>query len=943
MSKAWKLMPIVAAILLAGMGGSATSAATLAVPDAPLADVEVGLGDLAATAVADVYARSRQFGEISEEQLEQQLANLRLVDQLQESIGALGAGPTSILAAFAAIQARQTVGLPDTDVVGHTTTVGVVAAASAMAARHGVTLSQEDASTLAGYESSLSELSQQALDDVFVRFMEMEDASARAFGINRDEPNRDAAEAAFFAQRNAFIDSVMEFVAGGLTASASASDPDPSVNACPAFAIDWNPRFTRFTEDCALILNLAQPVEADPTDEMFWWQPTQWASYASVDTYSNNAGGNGDGTCSSPTMPAAAIVDLWGSDSYGFSGDRSCGQVGGGFFGSGMIIDFVGDDMYRANSFGVTGGAAAGAGLIIDGEGDDAYLAGWASQNCVPFPAVLMPLSIYKHDACGKGSYGVNGGGFAEGYGAVLDLLGSDGYSAGGAVWDCELCGVGSYGVNGGGYGGGYGLLVDADGAYSVDIDPVTGELWLWPGVDVPGNWFNAGWQSSCSQRCAIGFGGVNGGGLAGYGTLIELGMRSSEYQVAVDGDCISCSVGADSNGGASVGGVGFLWDAGGSDRYSVGNSFSISDCDDVCSLASYGVNGGGYLGGWGMLMDGAGAANSFLVGHQSSVTCTDCKASATDFSHPISLASYGVNGGGSFGGAGTLLSPIGENKFWVGMYSTSTCDSCDYFDNVRSVGAVPLPFYHPKGSHGSNGGGYVGVGLLHGGITRDSYRAGECGANGGGPQVNTVWHRPCWPFDVTLGSGLLFDPAGTDQYNDQQSGIGTDQDVVPKGNYGFQIDNAQPGIVLFPADSDGDGVMSDDDNCPFVANAGQADSDGDGIGDACDGWHNYPSHDVDGDGVPNGQDNCPNRSNGNQQDDDGDGIGNACDGGQNDGPDGDLDGDGVPNSYDNCGQKPNASQRDSDGDGQGDACDTVNNHAGKTVADPNAVDTRGT
>ena len=35
--------------------------------------------------------------------------------------------------------------------------------------------------------------------------------------------------------------------------------------------------------------------------------------------------------------------------------------------------------------------------------------------------------------------------------------------------------------------------------------------------------------------------------------------------------------------------------------------------------------------------------------------------------------------------------------------------------------------------------------------------------------------------------------------------------------------------------DTDGDGILDADDNCPNVANAGQADTDGDGIGDACD------------------------------------------------------------------------------------------------------------
>ncbi len=37
--------------------------------------------------------------------------------------------------------------------------------------------------------------------------------------------------------------------------------------------------------------------------------------------------------------------------------------------------------------------------------------------------------------------------------------------------------------------------------------------------------------------------------------------------------------------------------------------------------------------------------------------------------------------------------------------------------------------------------------------------------------------------------------------------------------------------------DTDGDTVLDPVDNCPTVANTGQADSDGDGQGDACDSF----------------------------------------------------------------------------------------------------------
>jgi hypothetical protein len=57
--------------------------------------------------------------------------------------------------------------------------------------------------------------------------------------------------------------------------------------------------------------------------------------------------------------------------------------------------------------------------------------------------------------------------------------------------------------------------------------------------------------------------------------------------------------------------------------------------------------------------------------------------------------------------------------------------------------------------------------------------------------------------------------------------------------------------------DSDADGILDANDNCPRVYNLDQSDEDGDGIGDACD--------------------NCPNRHNPDQADSDGDGTGDAC------------------------------------------------------------------
>ena len=71
--------------------------------------------------------------------------------------------------------------------------------------------------------------------------------------------------------------------------------------------------------------------------------------------------------------------------------------------------------------------------------------------------------------------------------------------------------------------------------------------------------------------------------------------------------------------------------------------------------------------------------------------------------------------------------------------------------------------------------------------------------------------------------------------------------------------------------DSDEDGIVDEEDNCPLVSNADQADSDNDGIGDVCE-------NDMDGDGVIDDEDNCPEIANPEQEDTDGDGQGDACD-----------------------------------------------------------------
>lgn len=105
-------------------------------------------------------------------------------------------------------------------------------------------------------------------------------------------------------------------------------------------------------------------------------------------------------------------------------------------------------------------------------------------------------------------------------------------------------------------------------------------------------------------------------------------------------------------------------------------------------------------------------------------------------------------------------------------------------------------------------------------------------------------------------------------------------------------------------ADSDGDTLCDDADNCPGVSNLDQADADEDTVGDACDlcpAVADPEQLDGDADLIGDACDFCPAVADPEQVDGDADGLGDACD---------------------VCPDDPDPEQADADGDGQGDACD---------------------
>lgn len=173
------------------------------------------------------------------------------------------------------------------------------------------------------------------------------------------------------------------------------------------------------------------------------------------------------------TLGYAILADLAGDDLYR---TQSAG-LGAARFGVGMLLDLQGNDLYDAYAF-AQGAGLAGVGALIEREGRDQYACFYESQGfgavkgfgalidalgddvytAHPMPIEFpSPQTAERNVSMAQGAgYGrradyLDGRSWAGGVGVLIDVQGNDRY----------VCGVFGQGV---GYWGGVGMLIDLQG-----------------------------------------------------------------------------------------------------------------------------------------------------------------------------------------------------------------------------------------------------------------------------------------------------------------------------------------------------------------------------------------------------------------------------------------------------------------------------------------------
>jgi len=228
------------------------------------------------------------------------------------------------------------------------------------------------------------------------------------------------------------------------------------------------------------------------------------------------------------------IIDLGGDDTYQLSYDSSVGiqvildfsgndiykaetdfALGSGFFGVGLLIDEEGDDTYLGKNF-CLGSGLFGVGILIDKKGNDKYFGDTYTQGAGGWGIGI--LEDLEGSDTYNGALFSQGFGFVAGCGMLIDRSGSDNYFAGGKYKDVlrykdhyiSLSQGFAYGIRP--YmSGGIGLLFDYSGNdnYNADIFAQGASYWWgWGGLyDKEGNDYYSCYQyaQGCGTHMTLG------------------------------------------------------------------------------------------------------------------------------------------------------------------------------------------------------------------------------------------------------------------------------------------------------------------------------------------------------------------------------------------------------------------------------------------------------